>query len=50
MNQLFVSRYLVALSKPEQLQQLIETDRAVWEQRHPQLNPRNEYESVSHAK
>jgi hypothetical protein len=28
-------RYLVALPKPEQLQQLIETDRAVWEQRHP---------------
>lgn len=27
-------RYLVALPKPDQLQQLIETDRAVWEQRH----------------
>ena len=35
-HQLFVSRYLVALPKPEQLQQLIETDRAVWEQRHPE--------------
>jgi predicted nuclease of restriction endonuclease-like (RecB) superfamily len=35
-HQLFVSRYLVALPKPEQLQQLIETDRAVWDQRHPE--------------
>jgi len=35
-HQLFVSRYLVALPKAEQLQQLIETDRAVWEQRHPE--------------
>lgn len=33
-HQLFVSRYLVALPKPEQLQGLIENDRAVWEQRH----------------
>lgn len=32
-HQLFVSRYLVALPKPEQLQELIERDRAVWEQR-----------------
>ena len=31
-HQLFVSRYLVALPKPEQLQQLIERDRTVWEQ------------------
>jgi predicted nuclease of restriction endonuclease-like (RecB) superfamily len=38
-HQLFVSRYLVALPKPEQLQQLIETDRAVWEQRHPEAQP-----------
>lgn len=36
-HQLFVSRYLVALPKPEQLQQLIETDRAVWAQRHPEI-------------
>jgi len=35
-HQLFVSRYLVALPKPEQLEQLIETDRAVWEQHHPE--------------
>ena len=34
-HQLFVSRYLVALPKPEQLGQLIETDRAAWEQHHP---------------
>lgn len=34
-HQLFVSRYLVALPKPEELQHLIETDRAVWEQHHP---------------
>lgn len=33
-HQLFVSRYLVALPKPEELQRLIETDRAVWEQNH----------------
>ncbi len=33
-HQLFVSRYLVALPKPEDLERLIETDRAVWEQRH----------------
>jgi len=32
-QQLFVSRYLVALPRPEQLQRLIEGDRAVWEQR-----------------
>jgi len=36
-HQLFVSRYLVALPKPEQLEQLIESDRAVWEQHHPEL-------------
>ena len=36
-HQLFVSRYLVSLPKPEQLQQLIETDRAVWEQHHPEV-------------
>jgi hypothetical protein len=34
-HQLFVSRYLVALPKPEQLEQLIEADRAAWEQHHP---------------
>jgi len=34
-HQLFVSRYLVALPQPEQLRQLIETDRAVWEQQQP---------------
>ncbi len=33
-HQLFVSRYLVALPKPEQLERLIEADRAVWEQHH----------------
>lgn len=33
-HQLFVSRYLVALPKPEDLERLIETDRAVWEQNH----------------
>ncbi len=35
-HDLFVSRYLVALPKPEELQHLIETDRAAWEQRHPE--------------
>ena len=38
-HQLFVSRYLVALPKPEQLEQLIETDRAAWEQHHPTPSP-----------
>jgi predicted nuclease of restriction endonuclease-like (RecB) superfamily len=38
-HQLFVSRYLVALPRPEQLQQLIEIDRAVWEQHHPEVQP-----------
>jgi len=33
-HQLFVSRYLVALPDPQKLQQLIETDRVVWEQHH----------------
>lgn len=38
-QQLFVSRYLVALPKPEDLERLIETDRAVWEQQHgPAIN------------
>ena len=32
-HRLFVSRYLVVLPKPEQLQHLIERDRAAWEQR-----------------
>ena len=36
-HQLFVSRYLVALPKPDQLQELIESDRAAWEQHHPEL-------------
>lgn len=36
-QQLFDSCYLVALPKPEQLEQLIETDRAAWEQHHPQF-------------
>jgi hypothetical protein len=31
-QQLFVSHYLVALPKPEELERLIETDRAVREQ------------------
>lgn len=35
-HQLFVSRYQVALPKPEELERLIEEDRTVWEQRHPQ--------------
>ncbi len=33
-HRLFVSRYLIALPKPEELERLIETDRAVWEQAH----------------
>ena len=38
-HQLFVSRYLVALPKPEQLEQLIETDRTAWEQHHSDPSP-----------
>jgi hypothetical protein len=38
-HQLFVSRYLVALPKPEDLQRLIETDRAAWQQHHPEAEP-----------
>lgn len=41
-HQLFVSRYLVTLPKPEQLQQLIESNRAVWEQQHRPANPDQE--------
>jgi predicted nuclease of restriction endonuclease-like (RecB) superfamily len=32
-HQLFVSRYLVALPKPEELERLVENDRAAWQQR-----------------
>lgn len=32
-RKLFVSRYLVALPKPEELERLIDADRAAWEQR-----------------
>jgi predicted nuclease of restriction endonuclease-like (RecB) superfamily len=35
-QQLFVSRYLVALPKPEELQALIENACALWQQQHPQ--------------
>ena len=38
-HQLFVARYLLALPKPEQLQRIIENDRAVWEQRHHRTQP-----------
>lgn len=41
-HQLFVSRYLVALPKPEELERLIETDRAVWEQHHPETSASSE--------
>ena len=41
-QQVFVSRYLVALPKPNEIEQLIERDRALWEQRggknRPQLH------------
>ena len=42
-RQLFVSRYLVALPKPEQLQELVENDRAQWEQQQAlsESNPSN---------
>ena len=32
-QQLFVSRYLVALPKADEIEQLVERDRALWEQR-----------------
>lgn len=34
-HQIFISRYLVALPKPEEIEALIENDTAVWEQQHP---------------
>jgi predicted nuclease of restriction endonuclease-like (RecB) superfamily len=38
-HQLFVSRYLVSLPGIDQLERLIEADRAVWEQTHAKINP-----------
>jgi len=35
-QQLFVSRYLASLPKPEELQALIENDCALWQQQHPE--------------
>jgi hypothetical protein len=32
-QQLFVSRYLVALPKPNEIERLVERDRALWERR-----------------
>jgi len=40
-HQLFVSRYLVTLPQPEKLRDLIENDRADWDQRHP-VHPNQE--------
>ena len=36
-HQLFVSRYLIALPGTEELERLVETDRAVWEQTHAKI-------------
>ena len=38
-RQVFVSRYLVALPAPEQLQAMLETDLSHWEQTHPPQSP-----------
>jgi predicted nuclease of restriction endonuclease-like (RecB) superfamily len=38
-QQLFVSRYLVALPKPNEIEQLIERDRDIWEQRGEKNRP-----------
>jgi len=46
-RQLFVSRYLVVLPKLEEIQQLIETDRAHWEQ---QNDSKNQLDGKSHEK
>ncbi len=48
-HQLFVSRYLIALPKPEQLQELVENDRAQWEQQQALLesNPPKKEEELS---
>jgi predicted nuclease of restriction endonuclease-like (RecB) superfamily len=40
-QQLFVSRYLVALPKPNEIEQLIERDRALWEQRDQRNRPQS---------
>ncbi len=37
-NQLFVSRYLVALPSADQLRKLLESDRALFTQEHPEIN------------
>ncbi|MBI3462798.1 MAG: DUF1016 family protein, partial [Planctomycetes bacterium] len=37
-NQLFVSRYLVALPSADQLRKLLEADRALFTQEHPEIN------------
>lgn len=42
-RQLFVSRYMVALPKPEEIQQLIENDRVYWE--HHQIFLKNKSDS-----
>lgn len=41
-RQLFVSRYMVVLPKPEEIQQLIENDRACWEQQ--QKDSKNQFD------
>jgi predicted nuclease of restriction endonuclease-like (RecB) superfamily len=38
-HQFFVSRYLVALPKPDDLKRLVETDLTHWQQTHALLNP-----------
>jgi predicted nuclease of restriction endonuclease-like (RecB) superfamily len=40
-HQLFVSRYLVALPKPNEIEQLIERDRALWERRSDTKSPQS---------
>ncbi|MEK6645525.1 MAG: PDDEXK nuclease domain-containing protein [Candidatus Firestonebacteria bacterium] len=43
-HQLFVSRYMVVLPKPEEIQHLIENDRAYWEQNQPIPKPQTDKE------
>lgn len=44
-RKLFVSRYMVALPKPEEIQRLIEDDRACWEQQQTCLKNKSEEEA-----
>jgi hypothetical protein len=45
-KKLFVSRYMVVLPKPEEIQRFIENDRAYWEQQQSFLKNNSDSEEV----